>query len=290
MRFFTSLLLFLGIGSGLHVFAGTIDPNTPDSKYVEFGKQFPSVVKIHAETHVPELTINGILVKTDKDGPPIKVMHNASAVIIQPHWILTAAHVVEGATVQYVEHNGEKFPLAAMILHPQYTTDIFGHYDLALGYSPKDFRLEFYTPLYNDSDEVAKTVTIAGFGWHGTFVTGGQHYDGRKRAGSNRIAEIDRGALVVDADGPSRTALEFLICPGDSGGGLFIGDKLAGINSFLMATDKKPDGTRTDKAAFTRVSLYTAWVQQEIAKYELALKTESQPESNIVLVDKEVQP
>jgi hypothetical protein len=63
-----------------------------------------------------------------------------------------------------------------------------------------------------------------------------------------------------------------MIAQGDSGGGLFIGNKLAGINSFLMASDKQPDGTYGDESAFTRVSLYADWVESEIEKYELALQ------------------
>ena len=62
--------------------------------------------------------------------------------------------------------------------------------------------------------------------------------------------------------------LEFMIAPGDSGGGMFIGNKLAGINSFLMAADKKPDGTYGDEAAFTRISLYVDWIAEQIEKHE----------------------
>ena len=63
-----------------------------------------------------------------------------------------------------------------------------------------------------------------------------------------------------------------MISPGDSGGGMYIGNKLAGINSFLMAIDKVPDGTYGDDSAFTRVSLYVDWIESQIAQHELALQ------------------
>ena len=54
---------------------------------------------------------------------------------------------------------------------------------------------------------------------------------------------------------------------------MFIGNKLAGINSFLMSTDAKPDGTYGDESAFTRVSLYVEWVNEQIAAHELLTET-----------------
>ena len=252
---------------------GTRDPDTADDKHIEFGKKFIGVLKIRANVLVDKVIVNGVTIPVDKDNPLATVTHHASSVAIAPHWILTAAHVIENTSDQVVEVAGVEFPLQAVFAHPKYHTDLYGYHDIALCYSPRDLNLEFYTPLYGDSDELGKQATIAGFGWHGTFATGGKEYDGKRRAGSNTITELERGVLVCDAAASNKTALEYLICPGDSGGGLFIGNKLAGINSFLIAEDKKPNGTYTDRAAFTRVSLHTDWVQQQIADHELKLTT-----------------
>jgi hypothetical protein len=62
-----------------------------------------------------------------------------------------------------------------------------------------------------------------------------------------------------------------MIAPGDSGGGMFIGNELAGINSFLAHADGKPDGTYGDDSAFTRVSMYRDWVELQIRQHEHAL-------------------
>jgi hypothetical protein len=263
MRPFTIILaILIFLLAANTVKAGTRDPDTPDSKYIEFGKKFPWVMRIRAVVQKAHRKIE------DAD---VDIVHYASAVVIRPHWVLTAAHVTAHTEKQAILRDSGEHPLTKIIQHPDYADDLYGYHDLALCYSPKDFELEFYTPLYADSDEIGKTATISGFGWHGSFHTGGKTYDSQKRAGSNVISGIERNILVCDATpGANRTALEFLICPGDSGGALFIGNKLAGINSFLMATDKKPDGTYTDEAAFTRVSLYADWVESEIIKAEAA--------------------
>jgi hypothetical protein len=244
--------------AGAHVaLAGTRDPNTPDEKYVEFGKQFPSVLRIRANIIDPESKY------------PYQY---GSAVAIRPHWILTAAHVLAGAENPVAIKDGDKkFALGPVFVHKDFEEETVGFHDIALLYSPEDFELKFYTPLYTDKDEVGKAVTIAGYGFYGTFHTGGKQIDSNKRAGHNKIDSAERAVLLCSPSVTNRMPLEFMIASGDSGGGLFIGNELAGINSFLMATDKKPDGSYGDDAAFTRVSLYADWVESQIAAYELKI-------------------
>lgn len=281
MRLLTSLLFFLGIGSGF-VIAGTMDPSTPDAKYLEFGKQFPGVVRLRAVGKC--------------DNPKCaKKEHEqfGSAVVIRPHWLLTAAHVVHGTTKPTaITAEGKEHALTHIQLHKNYVEDRVGWHDLALCYSPEDFQLKFYTPLYTKQDELGKAITIAGFGSHGTFSTGIQDAsDGQRRAGHNILEGAADAVLFCKASrGNERMPLEFLIAPGDSGGGMFIGDKLAGINSFLLHADGKADGNYGDEAAFTRVSLYTDWIHEQIEKYELALKAQSTTGPDVALADAEVQP
>jgi secreted trypsin-like serine protease len=242
----SALILFL-ILSGT-VFSGTIDPNTDDSKYVEYGKKFHSVVKICCF-----------------DG---KGMSCGSAVVIAPDWIITAAHVVENCHSWTVSIGEEKYNVDKMIPHAEYKTEIFGHNDIALGHLEKPINLDFYPAIYEKSDEVGRICSISGWGFTGTFNTGTKFNDGQRRGGSNFIDKIERKVLICS---PSRkhekmTELEYIICSGDSGGGLFIDGKLAGINSSVIGYDGKSDSTYGDESCHTRVSLYKDWIKKTVNK------------------------
>jgi hypothetical protein len=243
--------------------AGTIDPDTPDARYLEFGQKFPNVVRLVA-------IVNCQNPKCEHKQHP----QAGSAVVIAPHWVLTAAHVVENTFDQKaVKDDGTEHKLTKIIPHRSYEAGRVGWHDLALCYTPDSFQLDFYPELYTDQDELGKGITIAGYGIHGTFATGGKEgSDGKRRAGQNIIdGTADAVLFCKPKAGSKRMPLEFLIAPGDSGGGMFIGNKLAGINSFLLHDDGKADGNYGDEAAFTRVSLYADWVATQIQLHELAL-------------------
>ena len=241
-----SYLLFIGIFLCLtsSLYSGTIDPNTSDSKYIEYGSKFESVVKICCF-----------------DG---KGKSCGSAVIIDPHWIVTAAHVVENCKSWKITHNDKEYDLKKVFIHDSYNTNIFGEYDIALGYSVDPIVLDHYPSLYDTNDEVGKICSIAGWGLTGNFNTGVIKSDNKKRAGSNFVDKIEKKVLICS---PSRrnqkcTELEYLICSGDSGGGLFIDGKLAGIHSSVLGYDGKPDSTYGDESCHSRVSLYVDWIDK----------------------------
>jgi hypothetical protein len=258
LKIYAMGLLFLLLMSGA-LFGGTRDPKIADQHYVEYGKKFKSVVRIRA---------------SGEKG----MRQYASAVIIRPHWVLTAAHVVIDTTEPTVLMNDDKdfYPLSYMLPHTGFDTTAKGnHHDIALGYSDKDFGLEFYTPLYTNTDETDKLATLAGIGLHGTFNTGHTFSDTTRRAGSNHIERVQDSVLICT---PSRnradrlTSMEFFISPGDSGGGLFIGNELAGIHSFIMASRHSPSSKYDEESGHTRISLYADWVESQIAEHELKLK------------------
>lgn len=258
-----------------HLHAGTRDPNTPDSKYLEFGKKFHCVRQIRAT-----ITYEGA-----------DLYQFGSAVIIKPNWVLTAAHVVYNTREPVILMGSqETVPLTKVIIHDEFEDVKIGFHDIALCYSPQDFSLPFYTPLYEDSDELNKPVTIAGYGFTGTFHTGATVGDNQKRAGHNRVSGVERAVLICTPNKTNKFPLDFCIASGDSGGGLFIGNKLAGINSFLAASDKKPDGTYTDEGAHTRVSLYAQWVYDQIAAYELLLQARATTGANPAIEFKIAEP
>lgn len=248
--------------------SGTRDPSTPDAKYLEYGQAFHYVVRIMARD-----------IKTDKP-------QFASAVLIKPHWALTAAHVVHDTDNVAILMNDDKLriKIPRVIVHKDFSPDNDpGFHDIALCYSPDDFGLKFYPELYSQLDEVTQICSIAGFGLNGDFNNGPTVVDTKRRAGSNKIDRTERALLICTPSRHNRTALEYIICAGDSGGGLFLGNKLAGINSFVMCdAGKVPDSRYGTEAAHTRISLYYDWVQTQIELHELAvqgkLTTSASPE------------
>lgn len=241
------VLLLCSATLAITVYGGTIDPSVADEKYVEYGSLFHNVVRLCC--------------LEDKN-----VLACGSAVVYTDHWIITAAHVVHKCTDCRVIIGDKKYKISKVIVHEDYKDNIFGAHDIALCYVDEPIILDFYPDLYTDPDEVGKVCCVAGWGFSGTFNTGSTFNDGKRRAGSNVIDTTERSVLVCS---PSKrntkskcTSLEFLISHGDSGGGLFIDGKLAGINSSVLAVDGKPNSTYTDESCHTRISLYHQWIKK----------------------------
>jgi len=234
-------------------FAGTIDPNIPDSKYIEYGKKFTCVG-----------SLCGIYENNTK--------FCASAVAISDRLILTAAHVVSNYKTCIFNINNKKISIIKIIIPKEFDSS-FGFHDIAIGLCSESIGLNNYPDLYEADDEVGKICAISGFGITGNFINGASTGDNQQRAGSNIIDKIDRNLLICSPSGPGlKTELEFLIAHGDSGGGLFIDQKLAGINSCVLAIDKKPDSTYTDESGHTRISIHKEWIKNTRKELELEAK------------------
>lgn len=227
------------------IYAGTIDPNTPDSKYVEYGSQFECVA-----------VIDGVY----KDN----TLYEGSAVILDDYNFLTAAHVVNDYRKCTVTLKNKKFNINKILSHPDFKEDFVGYADIAIGHSDEKFGLEYYPTLYEDANEVGKICSISGYGFTGNFNIGAKIYDGKKRAGSNTIDKIDRDLLVCSPSyrhHDDYTQLEFLIASGDSGGPLFIDQKIAGIHSLVMTAKKKTESKYNEESGHTRISKFIKWIK-----------------------------
>lgn len=226
-------------------YGGTIDPNISDDKYIEYAKDFHYV---------------GMLCGEYENGDSFC----GSAIAIDDFNIITAAHVVFNVKTCVFIINNNKYCIENVISHKDFTYQKYGRADIAIGHSSISFDLDFYPPLYVDTDEISKVCCISGYGFHGTFISGATKHDSRRRAGSNVIDRIDQDLLICSPshrNDKSFTSLEFLIANGDSGGGLFIDGKLAGINSCITAINKDPSSKYNEESGHTRVSNFTDWIR-----------------------------
>ena len=230
---------------------GTRRPDVADERYVEYGSKFVCVGKICGKYKSGE-------------------NYCASSVAIKSRWVLTAAHVVQNSEVCFVTFKDKKIKLINIVCHEDFDEKRYGTADIAIAQAEDDLGLDFYPNLYEKDDEINKICSMAGYGLTGTFNTGIVFSDNKKRAGSNFIDSIDDYLLVCS---PSKinekiTQLEFMIGSGDSGGGLFIDGKLAGINSCVLAVDKNPNSSYSDQSGHTRVSKYASWIKETIENHK----------------------
>lgn len=229
----------------LDLFAGTIDPKVSDSKYLDYGKQHECV-----------LPIAGIL------NDNLNSSFRGSCVVIDEYYALTAAHIVYDSITQHIIFQNKAYPCDIIAIPKHFDNKKNGLYDIALIKLSRPIKLDFYPEIYDKDDEVGKVCSIAGYGFTGNFNTGYKinTYDNKKRAGSNIIDKIEDHLLVFTANKGVRTELEFLIAPGDSGGGLFIDNKIAGINSMVYAIDGNANSSKNDSSCSTRVSVFKDWI------------------------------
>lgn len=240
------LMLVIFLFSMPDILAGTIDPSVPDAKYIEYGEKFIHTYKICGTYNSGQLFCG-------------------SSVAISPNWFITAAHIVKNARTCIVSHNDKAHQIKKIIVHENFDENKFGKFDIALCYVEEDIGLEFYPEFYQEDNEVGKRCSISGYGLTGTFDTGIKQGDTRKRAGSNTIDYSTNHLLICSVSGKgekTHTELEFLIGSGDSGGGLYIDGKLAGINSCVLAADKNPDSSYGDESGHTRISKFIDWIKE----------------------------
>lgn len=244
------IIIFLSLFITDYLYSGTIDPKISDQKYIEYGQQFSYVGRLCGEYKTGE-------------------KYCASAVAIDDHHILTAAHVVDGSKICFIHINNKKICVNQIISNKDFNYNQHGVADIAIGYCEEKIGLDFYPELYTNDDEIGKTCSISGFGITGNFLTGATNSDGQRRAGSNYVDGLESDLLICS---PSKrgsenyTSLEFFIASGDSGGGLFIDKKLAGINSCVMSIGSSPSSKYDEDSGHTRVSKFVEWIRKNQKK------------------------
>lgn len=230
------------------VLSGTIDPKNSDEQHIELAQQpvFDCVLPLVSK----------------KEG---KITSLSSCVLINTNYALTAAHIFstipDGHTF-FIVADDKLHLVSEVICHKFFKPTRLGFYDIALCKLDSNITSIKFPELYHKKTELLKKSYICGYGITGNFDTGAKISDGKKRAGTNLVESIKNHVLICSPSHSPGSNLEFLISHGDSGGGLFIDGKLAGINSYVASHDGEPDSSWKDEAGHTRISLFLDWISQ----------------------------
>jgi len=207
-----------------------------------------------------------------------------SGTLIADDWVLTAGHNVDSAQSLDFIIGGQRYEAANWIAHPLWDGDLGKGYDIALVQLESTVAGIDPAERFRGSGEAGAIATSVGFGRSGDGLTGATTSAGTKRAGQNTVDRFGRGSggriLLSDFDDPMfgdakllsgdspALDLEYLIAPGDSGGGLFLdspsGPLLAGVHSFGAAYDGTLNSDYGDLSGHIRVSRFNDWIDATI--------------------------
>lgn len=206
-----------------------------------------------------------------------------SGTAIASSWVVTAAHCLDDGTTSNVQFQvgGTTYGGADWLVAPTWSGNLDDGNDIALLRLGSDITGVSFAKVNPGIFDLGTVGTHVGFGNTGTGASGFTNGTfGTKRAGNNAIDGVIFGAygniLVTDFDNPSGgdvnisgsaipLDLEYLIAPGDSGGGLFFDylgtTYLTGVHSFGASVDGNLDSDYGDFSGSTRIAEYWDWIR-----------------------------
>ncbi len=229
-----------------------------DSAFIELARGFPAVAAVQCADGSCGL--------------------GAESTLIDPRWLLTAAHVAASLKRgDPAEIGGATYLIERVILHPDWQSEADISADIGLIQLAQPVRGIAPVQLYDADDEVGMIAVFVGRGGTGTGLTGYVSEDRRLRAATNRVESVVSGSLlrfVFDAPGhPDVTDLEGISGPGDSGGPAFVerNGAIYVIGVGVGQNTRPANGQRGHYRVlelYARVSAFSLWIRSTLAAAE----------------------